>query len=655
MSNTKLRRTAVAAWALGLTLGLWVAVANATDSSFTAAAIPPWAGFRIDAAQEGDLLGFSVSTAGDVNGDGFADVIIGSVTGSAYVFYGKPMEFGNIDLATAPASTGFSIHGPAGSQCGSSVSCAGDVNGDGYSDVIIGDPGQDGPPARISAAYVVFGGPTRSTPVELDLLTTSTGLRIEDPLHPGYTYLNVSGAGDVNGDGYSDFLVGSPAANTAAGSTYVFLGKPSWENNPTLASFGPGDGFRIDGARTGDYSGLSVSTAGDVNGDGCSDILMAARFANSPRPEPSAAYVIFGKPSGLSNVSLASLGSSDGFRLDGLVSPEWLLISVAAAGDINGDGYSDIVLGAPGGGSYGLAYVVYGKPSGFSNIELTSLSASDGFRIVGAPSDFMCGATVAAAGDIDGDGFSDVLVGAPLSGPTQPGSTYVILGKSSGLSNIDLASLSSSAGYRIDGMDFSLFGIALGTAGDVNGDGRCEFLVGAPYATVKSTSQDGCACVFFHGRNAATYQAHTKAGDAPRTLIGPNREGSAASSVYLDFNGGDAISTETVTVYHRSNPALALKGLTPQQDTNEQYWNIATTRTGWSAATRTIRYPGSAEPYAADVRIYQAANPAGPWTRLESTVNQTRHHVSAPVTSLGWFALGKTTVAPVGITSLSLE
>ena len=128
-----------------------------------------------------------------------------------------------------------------------------------------------------------------------------------------------------------------------------------------------------------------------------------------------------------------------------------------------------------------------------------------------------------------------------------------------------------------------------------------------------------------------------------------------ASCVCLDFNAGDATSTETVTVYSRSNPGNPVSGLTPQKDTSELYWQITTTRTGWTTATVTMRYPNSAEPYESDLRIYKAESSSGPWTRLDTTVNTARHEVSATVTGFSWFALGKSNVLPLGLSHFRVE
>ena len=371
--------------------------------------------------------------------------------------------------------------------------------------------------------------------------------------------------------------------------------------------------------------------------------------------------MLFGKASGLSNIDLASLGASDGYRIDGAAANDYCGFSVSTAGDVNGDGYADLIVGAPiadnNGRPYsGSAYVLFGKASGFANIDLASLAASDGYRIDGAVTVDVCGGSVSTAGDVNGDGYAEVIVGAHYAdnnGRAESGSAYVLFGKASGFANIDLASLGASDGYRIDGAAMGdECGRSVSTAGDVNGDGCAEVIVGAPFADNNGRSGSGSAYVLFRGGRETTYLSHTPAGDAPRMAVGASKCGMPASCVWLDFNAGDATSTETVTVYSCGNP---VSGLSPWKDTNDLYWQITTTRTGWTTATVTIRYPRSAEPYESDVRIYKAESSSGPWTRLDTTVNTARHEVSATVTGFSWFALGKSNVLPLGLSSFHVE
>jgi Ca2+-binding RTX toxin-like protein len=149
--------------------------------------------------------------------------------------------------------------------------------------------------------------------------------------------------------------------------------------------------------------------------------------------------VIFGKTSGWSNIDLANLAPADGFRIDGAAADDYAGYSVSSAGDFNGDGYDDLIIGAPhadpnGGANSGSAYVIFGKASGFSDIDLANLSAADGLRIDGLAGYIIggqAGYSVASAGDVDGDGYSDLVVGVPGAGYALDGGAYVIYGEAS--------------------------------------------------------------------------------------------------------------------------------------------------------------------------------------------------------------------------------
>jgi Ca2+-binding RTX toxin-like protein len=466
--------------------------ARVIDLSF----LSPSQGFIIQGDASGDYLGSSVSSAGDVNGDGIDDLIVGapwgdnggSYAGEAYVIFGKAGGLSDIDLSSLFASDGFIIQGDTASdEAGGSVSFAGDVNGDGIDDLIVGASSGDYGASYVGEAYVIFGKTTGFSNIDLSTLSPAEGFIIGGDAAFDRTGLSVSSVGDVNGDGIDDLIVGAPRGDNGgrdAGEAYVIFGKTTGFSNIDLSTLSPANGFIIQGERASDWAGFSVSSAGDVNGDGIDDLIVGApRGGNGGE-----AYVIFGKTTGFSNIALAALSPADGFTIQGDAAGDNLGWSVSSAGDVNGDGIDDLIVGEPGGndgGNYaGEAYVIFGRAAGTrADIDLSTLSAGDGFTIQGDVAYNHAGFSVASAGDINGDGIDDLIVGAPFGdyGANNTGEAYVIFGKTTGFSNIDLTSLSAADGFIIQGDaadDFA--GKSVSSAGDVNGDGIDDLIVGAP-------------------------------------------------------------------------------------------------------------------------------------------------------------------------------
>lgn len=390
---------------------------------------PTSAGFRVDGGYEYAQIGTPdrISSAGDFNADGYDDILVhewGDVSSAAYVIFGKPGGALNMDLADWVTSdaTGFRINARrTGSYV---VSSAGDINGDGFDDVLFGCAYEFSSthPMQGGATFIIYGKASQMK--DLSIMTdfyspTSAGFRIN-----GLNFLDlfgdsVSAAGDVNGDGYDDIVIGAPGTDyngVESGSCYVIFGKPSGLANLTLLdSLKPGTyGVRIDCGGTGDKFGENVSGAGDLNGDGFDDVIAGARFAdNNGRMESGSSFVIFGKPSWTANISTTTLASdpSSGFRIDG-AKPGAKSGIVSRAGDFNADGYDDALIGC--GKGENLVHVVFGRPTGFNNVDLQFLSTPTSAGIQIALPQYDTGNhddSVSNAGDFNGDGLDDLLIG----------------------------------------------------------------------------------------------------------------------------------------------------------------------------------------------------------------------------------------------------
>jgi FG-GAP repeat/FG-GAP-like repeat len=321
-------------------------------------------------------LGAALASAGDVNGDGFADLVVGAPyagpneSGNVYVYLGGPHG-----LYATPIP--LFADGSYGSAFGTSVASAGDVNGDGYADVVAASGNTN------ERVYVSLGGP--------DGMSTPT------VFSPGFAYQAVSGAGDINGDGFGDVVIAPFTMPGNAGTASVYLGGPGGLSKTSISLVGPGvpagGPYRVD-------SYGAVACAGDVNGDGYADILVGGSGDN-------AAYLYFGSPHGPSAGALAITGPGDvhgGFGS-----------SVAGAGDVNADGLADIVIGQPFAnepGGAGAAYVYFGVESGLSSTPVSLVNPSAAVLAEAGIEYDLFGMVVAGGGDVNGDGFDDVVVGA---------------------------------------------------------------------------------------------------------------------------------------------------------------------------------------------------------------------------------------------------
>jgi hypothetical protein len=381
-------------------------------------------GIRTGEAAE-DWAGHSIASGCDFNNDGQDDLVVGAwghdtagaASGRVYVLEGPIVGTSSLSTATAI------LDGESpGDWAGWSVACAGDVNGDGFDDLLVGAYRDDTASTDAGAAYLILG------PIVGTASLSTADAKLVGVAHHDYAGFAVAGAGDVNGDGFDDLLIGAESADgggSSSGEAYLVYGPVSG-----IVSLAMADATFV-GAAIGDRLGSAVGGVGDVSGDGVDDLALGAWAHAGAGADAGAAYVVFGgllaaAPSGTISVTAADveiLGAAAGDELG-----TW----VARGGDPDGDGFGDLLVGAPGsdagepGG--GAAYLFDGPLVGPSRAPSSALATYLG----GFPGD-EAGTAVVGGGDVDGDGIDDVLIGAPANDATLPNAGAAYLQSAGGL------------------------------------------------------------------------------------------------------------------------------------------------------------------------------------------------------------------------------
>ncbi|MBK8497375.1 MAG: FG-GAP repeat protein [Flavobacteriales bacterium] len=424
-------------------------------------------GIVLQSDQVSANFGYSVSTAGDVNGDGYSDLLVGAQTwednvaeaqeGAVFVYHGSAAGITSTPAIILQSNVTLTY-------MGFSVACAGDINNDGYSDIIAGAPYANFPSSLEGAAYVFLGSATGLTNVPHKRLERNQG---------GAQFgVSVTGAGDVNGDGYSDIAVGAfgyDVVSSDQGIVCIYHGSATG----LAAGANPAPNLTINSIGYSSNTGWCVSRAGDVNGDGYSDLAVGdwrGQVAGGPVEEGSV-LVYHGSATGLASIPSTILESNQANALYGR--------SVSTAGDVNGDGYADLIVGAVtasyGQAGEGAAFLYLGSPAGIATTYLYRYE----MNLAGGN----MGESVQTCGDVNGDGYSDVIVGLKLSdrAVVYHGGPY----------NVAVTPTAT----RYSGLNGGRMGSSVANAGDVNGDGYADAVIGSPDA---SNGQAGEGIVHVH-------------------------------------------------------------------------------------------------------------------------------------------------------------
>lgn len=421
------------------------------------------AGVRWLGVGAGDWAGRQIRPAGDVNGDGIGDVVAtahwhdatGDDAGATYLLLGPVQQGGSL----ADADAILLGEGPHDAS-GVSATSAGDVDGDGFADLIIGADGHDLPLNNAGTIYLVRG------PV-----TGTIGLGGADAKATGegrgdLAGVSVAGVGDTDGDGFDDVLIGAryhDEAHPDAGAAYLLRG-------PFSGSFSLADAdAKLLGQLRGDWAGITVSELGDTDGDGLADLGIGARYADrGPIEDAGASYLVLGPVAGTTDLDAAdAIFVAEGAGDEGG--------RIAGGGDTNSDGFDDVLIGARlndrAGTDAGIAYLLQGPGTGV--VDLANAHAT----ITGAAAGDELGFRLDVIDDVDGDGNAELIVAGWRSDEVayDAGAVYLFLGPLQGTHSAGAAdriwlgeALGDWAGSSVSG-------------GDVDGDGLAEVMIGASF------------------------------------------------------------------------------------------------------------------------------------------------------------------------------
>lgn len=435
----------------------------------------------------GDNAGMSMAGAGDVNGDGFEDLLIGARShgygganaGAAYLAYG-PFDEGSRDLSSADVK----LYGGAGDRAGRAVAGGGDLDGDGLPDIVVGAPNASDAGVASGAAFVVFSSSLVGVSEPFDL--SGGDLMIHGRRSAEYFGAHVA-IGDATGDGLADLFVGvtgDSSAATTAGALYIFAGPLAASETAISVASGTWTA-RITGESSTEQIGLYMDAGSDLDGDGIDDILVGSARNATAGSLAGAAWLLPGPISGTVNLSAAEL------KLVGAAAGDRLGAGVSGAGDQDGDGYEDFVVAAPFEDSVnsdaGAVYLVRGGPD-LASISGASIDTVASATVFGRERSGQLGSSLDASGDADNDGVNDLLATANNDGFEAHGAAYLFYGPVVGALSAMDADWSQVGEAAQDHLgSFAAFG------GDLAGTGASSLLLGAREADVGGSTDAGKA------------------------------------------------------------------------------------------------------------------------------------------------------------------